>query len=1033
MYAPEVFVDRPYKALDKILNSFEPASTGRCRNPMEGESRKIAVLAMTIGGFESTGPELERNTLKRFTELIISELSSCVSICGGEFQRTGKREVIALFGTGKEAEQACRRAVDSGFRMMKTIEMINRSIEKEETLLRFTGMVGIAWGQAAVTVSANGNTHVEGKCVQKALNLMSKTIGNVILVSDQAKSTCGDFFSWDAFPYPADEKIWIPVAEQNRVSVHPLLEGVPLLGREREMDHLRSSWKSCRKWFNHPPVLVLGKPGIGKTRLIDSFLNEITEPGVQIVRLINRLWDQPPLGMWLPLMDKGTFDPYGTVMARIRNLHRESALIICVEDLHWADEASLKLLDQIARAMCDTGVFLILSSRSEPEGNISSISERLSIQGLDYKSVKALLESMIGKAEGSESARFTDFLMERAAGNPLLVIELILHSMETKTIGRDSRGYWFIDREPEQIIPHSAESFLQARMSTLKPQERFALQIASALGNGFSEKHFMEIFQRLGYESGSIVLSRLQNMGFLVSPSNSVYHFSNSILSGTVYRTIIRENRVLIHKTAAEVLSSNQSGSAIAMARHWIESESGSQAVPWLFKALHQCLDLGEVIRAETLSRELHSRIPADRQNPESLNLEFLDARLFILMGRFQAAYDQVSRLIPELEGSRLAMAYFILGQSTENLGMQLQEGVKYYIKAAEEAELSGDLNVRVQALSAAGALYLATGKKNLALESFNSALEHTDALDSPSLAKLHGNIGILMHRTGSHEEALKHYQKTLELGRKCGNLGIEANALAFIGQVQINMGMREEGLERYREALAIHRKAGNRRGECITLGNLGGQLARFGETDGAIDMLERAIGIAEVIGHTRGIMSFHSNLGLAFKMSGQYEKAEKHIRTAIEMIGRSGDKRAMAVAHLNLCTVLSRMIRLTEAVDEARRALRFACAVNALTTQARALGNLGWLMLKTDKLELALNFFREAFRRSYLAEDHSMLADSKTGEAVANRDIGKTEEARACLKEALELKETYGMDFESLETLEELRISLGETDEQDI
>lgn len=1021
-------MDRSNNALDRILDSFEPASSARRRSPLAGESRKIAVLAMTIGGFDTASSDLDQNTLSRFTELIVNELSSCVSICGGEFQRTGERKVIALFGTGKEAEQACRRAVDSGFRMMKTLEMINRSIEKEEALLRFSGMAGIAWGQAAVTVSANGETQVEGKCVQQSLKLMEKAIRNVILVSDKAKETCGDFFSWDLFPYPSDESIWIPVAEQNRIRVHPLLEGVPLLGREREKDHLLSSWKSCRKWFSHPPVLILGKPGIGKTRLIEEFLDEISESDVKIVNLANKLWDQPPLGMWLPLMTKGTFDPYGTVMARVRTLRRESALVICIEDLHWADEASLKLLDQIARAMCDTGVFLLLSSRSEPEGNICSISERLSIQGLDFTSVKALLESMLGKAEGSEADRFTEFLMERAAGNPLLVIELVLHSMETGTIGRDSRGYWYIDREPEQIIPHSAESFLQARMSTLKPQERFALQIASVLGNGFSEEHFTKIFKQLGYESGSIVLSRLQNMGFLVSSSDSIYNFSNSILSGTVYRTIIRENRILIHKTAAEILSINKSESAIAMARHWIESESGDQAVPWLFNALEQCLDQGEIIRAETLSRELHARIPANRQNPESLKLEFLDAKLFIIMGRFQPAYDSASRLIPELDGPRLAKAFFILGQSIENLGMPLKDGIKYYKKAAEEASASGDLNVKAQALSAAGALYLATGKKNQALNAFNSALECKDVLDSPSLAKLHGNIGILMHRTGSHDEALKHYKKTLELGRKCGNLGIEANALAFIGQVQINMGKREPGLERYREALAIHRKAGNRRGECTTLGNLGGQLARFGETEGAIDMLERAIAIAEVIGHTRGIMTFHSNLGLAFKMSGEYEKAEKHIRTAIEMISRSGDKRAMAVAHLNLCTVLSRMTRLTEAVEEARRALRFACAVNALTTQARALGNLGWLMLKTDKLELALNFFCESFRRSYLAEDHSMLADSKVGEGMANRDLGRTGKAMACLREAQELKELYGMDYESLDTLEQLRQSLEET-----
>ncbi len=81
-------------------------------------------------------------------------------------------------------------------------------------------------------------------------------------------------------------------------------------------------------------------------------------------------------------------------------------------------------------------------------------------------------------------------------------------------------------------------------------------------------------------------------------------------------------------------------------------------------------------------------------------------------------------------------------------------------------------MNTLAQALGSAGSLHLATGSRQSALEAFSRALEHRDSLDTPSLAKLHGNMGILMHRTGSNEEALKHYGKTLELGKKCGNMG---------------------------------------------------------------------------------------------------------------------------------------------------------------------------------------------------------------------------------------------------------------------
>ncbi len=814
---------------------------------------------------------------------------------------------------------------------------------------------------------------------------------------------------------------------------HQLPEDLPLLGRERELEHLSSAWSSTQKWFTHPPVIILGEPGVGKTRLIEHFLRTSDEPDTVILRLSNSLWDQPPLGMWQPLMGRATFDPYGTVMDRLRNLRTELNVILCIEDLHWADDASLKLLDQLHLSIRDIGVLLLLTSRSEPPGSLAERCVRLTLTNLEPPVVESLVEAMLGKPRGGDHGGFVPFIMDKTGGNPLLTTELVLYSLETGAILRNGEGLWFMNEEPTGIIPHSAESVLRARLGSLKPGESYALQVASVLGNTFSLQDFTGVYSELGWRSGEGVLSGLMNMGFIVSRGEGVCGFSSSILSGTVYRTLTPENRRLIHKTAAAVLSGSpgkhDAVDAISLARHWIESETGEQAVPWLMDALEQCLDLGDVIRAETLSRELHARTENEDKASHGETLAFFDARLQLIMGKFQLAYDSLRGITESLTGQRLAQGLFFTGQAMENLGLPLADALSTYGKAVTEAEKAGDMNTLAQALGSAGSLHLATGNRQDALEAFSRALEHRDSLDTPSLAKLHGNMGILMHRTGSHEEALKHYGRTLELGKKCGNMGIEANALAFMGQVEINMGNRERGLERYREALALHRKAGNRRGECTTLGNMGGQLARFGDTGTAIEMLESAISIAEDIGHTRGIMSFHSNLGLAFKMSGNYPRAEEHIRIAMNMISGSGDQRAMAVAHLNLCTVLSNMSRPGEAIDEARRALRYACRVNALTTQARALGNLGWLMLKTDRIPLAASFFREAFRRSFLAEDHSMLADSRVGEGRACYEMGKMEEARRCCESAGELKEKYGMDHEAERGLQELKDLLKEVD----
>ncbi len=986
------------------------STSGPSSVPYPEESRRIAVLAAEISG---GGTALER-------KLLFSELGNCISQCGGSTVESKTGVLFGFFGTGRSAELASMRAVDCGFQMMRTIAMVNRSISPSHGEPVFDGRAGIVWREVSVDTCGDKLPANAEVVMSEAADLMAVAEHGTVAVSDETKASCGGCFGWKKLTSG-----WEPVPGAGRNTSHPLLAGVPLVGRVREMEHLESALSSYRKWHCHPPVLVTGKPGTGKSRLIEEFLGKKFSHSSNVVRLYNRLWDQPPLGMWNPLMERGSFDPYGTVMAQVRSLSSRGELILCIEDLHWADDASKKLLEQIFQSLCDSGVFLILSSRSLPGGSLESRSEKLTVEGLQPEAVEELVSTILGRPSAGEGGRFTEFLMESTAGNPLLVMELVLHVMENGAVGRNRSGEWFIREEPANVIPLSTESLLQARLGALDTGERYALRVASALGGGFTMEEFQGVHSRLGGENHGIILSRLMNTGFLRSPNGSGFSFSSSIIAEAVYRTITPADRRMIHGIAAGVLSGlardGRAGTgAIAIARHWMESDSDERGLPWLVEALSQCLDMGDAVRAESISRVLH-----ERMGEESTELKLLDARLHLTMGRFRVAYESLEVIRDSLEGAKLAQALFLSAQATENLGLPLREAIDLYELAAEAAADAGDHGMEAQALSSAGSLYLSTGDRKRGLSAFSRALEHRDALDTPSLARLHGNMGILMHRTGSHDEALSHYSRTLELGRKCGSLSIEANALAFMGQVEINMGQRESGLQRYREALAIHRKAGNRRGECTTLGNLGGQLARFGEIEEAIETLETAIEIAEESGHTRGIMSFHSNLGLALKAAGRLEEAERHERKALDMIARSGDKRAMAVAHLNLSTVLSRMNRLGEAMEESRRALRYSCSVNALTTQARALGNLGWLMMKTDRSDMAVNFFREAHRRSYLAEDHSMLAACRTGEGRALLELGRMSEARECLKEATELGEAYGMDHETREDYEAFKASI--------
>lgn len=443
---------------------------------------------------------------------------------------------------------------------------------------------------------------------------------------------------------------------------------------------------------------------------------------------------------------------------------------------------------------------------------------------------------------------------------------------------------------------------------------------------------------------------------------------------------------------------------------------------------LKKHLDSANIQEAKTISDQLQISITAN--NPFYIKYSILNLRLYLLSGKFQYVLDKAKHLESHSSLDKFAKIYQYKAQAKENLNYSLEEVLDEYLNAASFAEKSKDLDTLANCLSSAGNSCIALGKKNMAISLLNKALKHSNNLTMSARAKLHGNMGILMQRTGSLSDAVYHYTKTIEISKLCGNTQIEANALSYLGHVQIDMGAKEQGIQNYEKALSIHKNNGNKRGECITLGNLGGVQVRYDATEKAISNLKTAILIAEEIGHTKGLITFRANLGLAYKLNGQFDTAYEHLQKSMELLEITQDKRALAICHLNLAGVLAATHKIHSAIDEARLSLRLACATNTLITQARALCTLGWLMQKSDRLDMALNFFRESDKRFQAAEDHPDRISSIIGESSTLLDKGDNISAMEKYREAIILSHQYCTDIESKKDLSKLEKRLGKKSE---
>lgn len=320
-------------------------------------------------------------------------------------------------------------------------------------------------------------------------------------------------------------------------------------------------------------VLVEGEAGIGKTRLAMQFARDCERRGVlalygrcdaatlspyqPLVEALRReLAGAPPPGLGerisaeLPVLarllpeldDPGVADDNAqshqvvdAFCAVVRELSRERALVIVIDDLHWADAPTLLLLRQLVRCTADAAVLLVASYRPAERGELLEATladlqrehelPRIVLRGLGSADARALI--------GQDSLVY----WERSRGNPFFLKELKRH-------GASGDG-----------IPHAIRDVIRARLARLSMQLREVLEVASVAGNEFSigvlegvcdlSEDALDDALREGVDAHVIAELPVVYGGF---------EFEHGLTRETIYGGLTRTRRARLHLRVGEAL-----------------------------------------------------------------------------------------------------------------------------------------------------------------------------------------------------------------------------------------------------------------------------------------------------------------------------------------------------------------------------------------------------------------------------------------------------------------------------------------------
>lgn len=283
------------------------------------------------------------------------------------------------------------------------------------------------------------------------------------------------------------------------------------------------------------------------------------------------------------------------ILERLAAMGRDTPVLLFLEDLHWADESSMFVLNYLGRNIGRQRMMIIGTLRPAENGTLDGIIGKMQAEGiarvmaldkLDGTSTSNLIKGLL------EPNDFTDGFITRFAGqcegNPFFIIEMLRHMVSDGSIGMREGRYSLLNSE--YTTAANVEDLVQKRLETLEPDVMAMVEYASCIGQHFDLDTALALKQT---RDAGAAIDRLVEMGLLVR-DNSIAHFSHGIVQEVTYKGIGDRWKQVYHRSIGEHYEKNNPtpGDTVLyeLARHFSRSFEHQ-------KAFKYCMSAGE--RAE--------------------------------------------------------------------------------------------------------------------------------------------------------------------------------------------------------------------------------------------------------------------------------------------------------------------------------------------------------------------------------------------------------------------------------------------------
>jgi predicted ATPase len=641
------------------------------------------------------------------------------------------------------------------------------------------------------------------------------------------------------------------------------------------------------------------------------------------------------------------------IVKLLRGYSQQKPLMLVVEDAHWADPASLEVINYVARNIVGYPLVLLLIHRPDedlPDWTEYPHAVGLPLSSLDEGACLGIVMDMLGPVELGESLQ--ELILSKSGGNPFFLMEVVRALVDAGALVQDDSGAWGASEDIERLeLPDTIHGIIISRIDRLLESDRRVLQAASVVGRIFEFQLLSNV--EIGADVEDVLRERLLYLASLgiTEPHNielEIHRFVHLTTREVVYESLSFRHRRDLHTKIGEVIeeiyAEELSEYTNLLAYHYFEGQTWDRALDYNLKsarraqreyandtAISSCQRaltaaaklrtkrgiseqvlaaheiLGEVLTlvgryAEALKHYGSSRniLQRRRITPERqahlADLHRKTADVYERKSEYGTAFDWLDKALSYLDEEKPTIEItriYLLGTGVYRRQGDIERAIQWCessLNFASKIETREGKMAEAQAYYNLGGIYYRRGDLHRAADFCRQSVEVYQEIEHiVGQAKAYNNLGSAYKALGEWNLAKEAYHKSLAINRQIGEIFEQGMVTNNLGNIYLNQGELSRAEENFLESNAVWKRIGAVLPEAVTSSNLAQVYIYQGNWIDARGRLNQSQEIFNKVGSKDFVPELERRWGELYLGVGEFDNALKHILHSIETAQEQG------------------------------------------------------------------------------------------------------------------------------------------------